>query len=63
MPNSAGNVGPDNGGQTDQGRGSSTDMTYSKSQRKTGRTGGTGSKPNSNTVDGNVRKNSDPRTV
>lgn len=60
---SAGNVGDGNDGQTDKGRGSTGKMTYSNSQRNTGKTGSTGTAPNSNTVEGNKRVNKDPRTV
>jgi hypothetical protein len=61
MPNSVPNAPGGNEGQTDQGRGSTEEFTYNKGMRKTGRTGSVGAGPNSNTVDGNKKTNSDPR--
>jgi hypothetical protein len=61
MPNNVPNAPGGNEGQTDQGRGDSGAFTYDKGQRKTGRTGGVGTSPNQNTVDGNKKTNSDPR--
>lgn len=61
--NSAGNVGTDNGGQTDQNRGDTVWGVYDKSQRQTGRTGSATIKNNSNALDEIKRTNNDPRTV
>jgi len=62
MGNSAGRVGSGNEGKTDSGRGSVMNFPYSKAGRKTGKTGGSGSKKtNTNTVDGNKRTVKDPR--
>jgi len=60
--NSAGQVGGGNEGQTDMGRGSKMEFSYSKSGRKTGRIGG-GGRSSANTVepDSNKRSVSDPR--
>ena len=59
--NSAGTVPGGNEGKTDMDRGSVKTGSYSKSQRKTGKVGGLGSKPNSNKPDDNKGTRSDPR--
>lgn len=59
--NSAGSVGSGNEGQTDMGRGNTSDFKADKSSRKTGRLTGEVEKSNANTVDGNKRAVSDPR--
>lgn len=59
---SAGNVGQDNSGKTDMGRGSKMAFSYSKSGRKTGAvSGGMSSQSNEISVDSNKRTVSDPR--
>lgn len=61
MANSAGNVPSGDQSQTDNKRGSSMNFPYSKSGRKTNKIGAPANTPNSNTVDGNVRKAKDKR--
>jgi hypothetical protein len=61
MANSAGKVTGGDQSKTDTNRGSSMTFPFTKGGRKTNRVGSPSGTPNSNTVDGNARKASDPR--